>query len=165
MNDSFQTDIMRGMYDEGLEWLVYQSIKIYVESRREAFVKESHKQAMLNEHNSKSDPLRTAVEYLFIEEYDVNIPVNEVNREIKKWFRYAIRSGKVFKEHKSPSTRQINGAMGRAGYFQNTRKIKHYDGDGEVAKVTTERVYEDIKLNPDWEVAYENSKKGEQSLT
>jgi len=144
MNDSFQTDIMRGMYDEGLEWLVYQSITSYVNSKREAFVKESHKRAMINEHNSKSDPLKTAIELIFRDSEDSDLEVKVVHREIKKWFKYAIREGKIFAEHKQPSVRQMDSAMNRAGYSK-TRKSEYVDDERKQYTA-----FEDIKFNKDW---------------
>lgn len=165
VNDSFQSDILNGKHDEGLEWLVYKSITLYIDERKKPFVTEEHKEAMLKEHNAKSDPLRTAIDYIFLYKENEDIPVKEVTREIKKWFRYAIIKGKIFEEHKTPSASQITNAMGRAGYFKGRKNIDEFDDEGVLAKRTRASVYEDIIINEKWEKEFKKFEENEKKIS
>ena len=159
VDDSFQMDILNGKYDEGLEWLIFQSINLYMDNRSKPFVSVEHKEAMIKEHKFKSDPLKSAIEFIFIDS-DVNdLEVRVVNREIKNWFRWATRKGYIFDEHKKPSMRAIKNAMDRAGYFQTMKRFHDENGDSR-----THRVYEDIKINKDWLIIYANFEEGTEIL-
>lgn len=149
VNDSFQMNILNGLHDNELEWLIYMSISRYMDERDKPFVEADHKQAMVNEHKFKSDPLKSAIDYIFKDSETSNLEVKVVNREIKNWFKYAIKTGKIFDEHKRPSAQQINKAMGRAGYFKG--KSNGYDDDGQRHQYA---IYEDITLNRDWQTLY-----------
>lgn len=68
------------------------------------------------------------------------VAVNEVNTLFRKFHRWALKNGYIFKEHKIPSTKVIKSAMSGAGYSQTTKKDN----------TTTIRVYDDCILNPKW---------------
>ena len=160
VDDSFQMDLLNGKYDEGLEWLVYESINKYMDTRNSRFISDEHKEAMIKEHKFKSDPIKSAIEFIFCDSEVNDLEVRVVNREIKNWFRWATRKGFVFEEHKRPSTKSIKAGMDRAGYSQATK----YYVDEESGRSGTHRVYEDIKLNKDWLLLYENFKNGSEIL-
>lgn len=150
VDDSFQMDIMNGIYDTDLEWLVYQSITKYLDFRGKPFIKAEDKEAMLEEHSFKSDPLKGAVEHIFRESESQDIEVKEVYREIKRWFRYAKEKGKIFDEHKRPSHKAMNSAMDRAGYYKMKKSTKIWDENKDDWKYSSKMVYEDIMFNKDW---------------
>ena len=154
MDDSFQMDILNGKYDDGLEWLVHKSISAYMDSKGKPFISEDHKQSMVAEHNFKSDPLKTAIEFIFVESDFDNLEVKLVTREIKNWFKWAVKTGKIFDEHNRPSASQITKAMNRAGYFKGRSTV--YDEEHDTPHQVW--VYEDIKLNEDWREIYKTYK-------
>jgi len=141
---TLQMNILNGLFDSDMEWLIYESITKYMDIRNGGIVKVEDKKAMVEEHKFKSDPLRTAIEFIFCEAEDVNVEVKTVNREIKNWFKYATKKGLVFNEHKRPSQTQFKKAMNRAGYEQ----VKN----GDI------RYYEDIVVNKDWISLYNEFK-------
>lgn len=143
---SFQMDLINGLYDDGLEWLVYNSITLYMDERSSPFVSQTHKEAMLREHRFRSDPLRSAVGYLFIECEGEYLEANIVRRELKRWFRLSRQRGDIFEEHKQPSMKQMRNAMDRGGYALERRN--YYKDDKKRSSFT---VYEDVMLNPKWE--------------
>lgn len=164
MNDSFQMDILNGLYDEGLEWLVYHSIMRYLDVRGKSFVSEEDKQAMLKEHNFKSDPLKNAIEHIFKYEEDVDIPIKNVHREIKRWFRYAKKTNKIFDEHMTPSVRTMDSAMNRAGFAKTKKNFSVYDEELDKYKHSSHMVYEDIKLSKKWLEEYGKFESTEKFL-
>lgn len=142
MDDSFQTNILNGCYDDNLEWLIYNSISLYLETRSKPFVHHEHKQAMIDEYESKSDPVKTCIETIFEESEDEEdyIKTKMVYMVIKKWIRKAKREGNLFEEHNTPSMKIMRSAMDRAGYDIATKNV--YEDDIH----TTLRVYEGIKF-------------------
>lgn len=143
-DEMLQQDILLGEYDQdGLEWFVYTTIDMYRSKIDEPLTTEEEEARMKEEYDFKSYPLKKATEILFRDNYggNYNIPVSDVNDQVKKWCRWAYRHGKISKEHRNPSIRQIKRAMDNAGYEQVLRR------DGE----ETYRCYIDIELNPDME--------------
>jgi len=74
-------------------------------------------------------------------------PVWKVNKEFKKFHKLSLESGKIFRELSKPSTKLINEAMKRAGFFQARKFIKDDYGNREQI-----RIYEDCIINPKWEI-------------
>lgn len=73
--------------------------------------------------------------YLIVDTY---VPVKEVNKKFKNFYKLAFERKKIFKEGKKASTKVIKSAMGNAGFDQVTRTVVDEDGNR-----TSERVYED----------------------
>lgn len=150
MDENLQMDILNGLYDkEGLEWLVYTSINTYWERIDEPLTSKKEEARMKEEYEFKSYPLKKGIEALFVENYTdgVNIPVREVNMWVKAWCIWAYNSGKISKEHRKPSQRQISKAMDNAGYNQTVIRITKETGNDY--ENTTQKVYEDIVFNRD----------------
>lgn len=149
VKDNFQTDILNGIHDEGLEWLVYTSITKYMEVRNKPLIDDTTKNAMLEEYKSKSDPLKKCIDSIFLYNYtdsnDKKLSVRVINNQVKKWHIFALKNGLIYDEHRTPSTTNIKNAMNRVGYSQSTRRV-YKDG-----KETTEKCYTDIIINPEWE--------------
>lgn len=140
INDNLQGDILEGKYDEkGMEWLVYTAINTYLDKKDEVLTTKKEEARMKEEYEFKSYPMLKGVEALFLDDYVgiEYIPVREVNRWVKAWHIWAYEEGKISKEHRKPSIRQISNAMNRAGFNKRNRR------DDNIV----ESVYEDIKLN------------------
>ena len=89
------------------------------------------------------------------------LTVKEVNQEFKKFYKWGVKTGKIFQEQSRPSTNSIKKAMQNAGFNQTVKRetIKWTDEDGDTrTKHTTINVYEDCLINPDWKAIYRNYK-------
>lgn len=89
------------------------------------------------------------------------LTVKEVNQEFKKFYKWGVKTGKIFQEQSRPSTNSIKKAMQNAGFNQTVKRetIKWTDEDGDTrTKHTTINVYEDCLLNPNWKAIYRNYK-------
>ncbi len=140
INDNLQGDIIQGGYDQkGMEWLIYSAINKYLDNQDEPLTTKEESAQMKEEYEFKSYPMLKGVEALFSDDYSglENIEVREVNRWVKAWHIWAYETGKISKEHRKPSIRQISNAMNKAGYSK--RNIRY-----DELVVNT---YEDIKLN------------------
>ena len=90
------------------------------------------------------------------------LTVKEVNQEFKKFYKWGVKTGKIFQEQSRPSTNSIKKAMQNAGFNQTVKRetIKWTDEDGDIrTKHTTINVYEDCLINPNWKAIYRNYKK------
>ena len=144
INDYLQGDIIEGKYDDkGMEWLVYTAITTYLDKKDEVLTTKKEEAQMKEEYEFKSYPMLKGVEALFVDDYVgiEYIPVREVNRWVKAWHIWAYEQGKISKEHRKPSVKQISNAMNKAGFHKRTRR------DDTIV----ESVYEDIKLNENME--------------
>lgn len=89
------------------------------------------------------------------------LTVKEVNQEFKKFYKWGVKTGKIFQEQSRPSTNSIKKAMQNAGFNQTVKRetIKWTDEDGDIrTKHTTINVYEDCLINPNWKAIYRNYK-------
>ena len=142
-NDNLQNDILLGEYDcKGLEWLVYTAITLYWEKEDEPITSQKQEEKMKEEHEFRSYPLKKAVSVLFEDGDDGDtIPVSVVNNAVKKWSIWAYKNGKISKEHKRPSVKQIKNAMDHAGFDQD----RIYEYDEITDKNVRVRAYTEIK--------------------
>ena len=89
------------------------------------------------------------------------LSVKDVNQEFKKFYKWGVKTGKIFQEQSRPSTTSIKKAMQNAGFNQTVKRetVKWTDEDGDTrTKHTTINVYEDCLINPDWKAIYNNYK-------
>ena len=89
------------------------------------------------------------------------LTVKEVNQEFKRFYKWGVKTGKIFQEQSRPSTNSIKKAMQNAGFNQTVKRetIKWTDEDGDIrTKHTTINVYEDCLINPNWKAIYRNYK-------
>ena len=90
------------------------------------------------------------------------LTVKEVNQEFKKFYKWGVKTGKIFQEQSRPSTHSIKKAMENAGFNQTIKRESQRwtDEDGEIrTKNTTINVYEDCILNPKWQKIYKKYKE------
>lgn len=140
-DEYLQSDILSGKYDhDGIEWLVYNTINLYLDKEHEPLTTEQDERLMKEEYEFKAYPYKKGAEMIFIEKEDDFIPKNEAHRLLKLWGKQAYNEGKISIEHRKPGTRQLNRAMVDAGY-DDTRKMIN----GE-----TLRVYEDLAIRPEF---------------
>jgi len=145
-DDSLQPDILRGEYDDDLEWLIYESLNLYWDTLNGPFTSAKKDAQMLKQYEFKSYPLLSGINALFQDYYDEEdddnfLEVSEVNEIIKKWCKWAYENNKISKEHKNPSTTQIKKAMDKAGFDQTIKKVYDEKEDAKQSK----RVYINIK--------------------
>lgn len=145
-DESLQTDILFGEYDDDLEWLVYECINLYWDTVGHAFTSEEKDAQMLREYEFRSYPLLSGIRALFEDSYDDDkdncfIENSKVKRIIKQWCKWAYENGKISKEHVNPSVKQIKSAMDKAGFNQEVKKVYDYERNRSIAK----RGYSNIK--------------------
>ena len=60
---------------------------------------------MINDFRFKSYPEVGCIEEVFVDTYEEKdiIPVIQVNNIIQKWFLWALKQGKITKEHQNPA--------------------------------------------------------------
>lgn len=143
-DEYLQSDIISGKYDNnGIEWLVYHSINLYLDKQHEPLTSEAHERKMIEEYEFKAYPLKKAIETIFVESWEDNsfITKKEVYKYLKLWCKWAFKAGKISKEHLKPSKRSLIRAMDDAGFTDRRVRI----ADQQVW------AYEDIKIKPEWE--------------
>jgi phage/plasmid-associated DNA primase len=150
-NDTLQNDILLGDYDKrGLEWLVYTAINLYWEKEHEPITSQKEEERMKVEHEYKSYPLKHAVETMFKDaDEEDTILVGEVNRNVKKWCKWAFSHGKISREHRRPSISQIKKAMNHAGFDQDRITQKEWSEEKDNWVYKTVRAYVGLKLTED----------------
>lgn len=72
------------------------------------------------------------------------VTVNEANKHFKRFHKWGLKSGRIFKEQARPSVSVIKQAMQNAGFNQTTKR------ETDTYTSTTVRVYEDCVLNRAW---------------
>ncbi len=156
-DDYLQTDILSGKYDkEGIEWLIYTSINLYLDNATEPIATKEDEQRMKREYDFKAYPLKCGIEEIFTESWEDQdfIDRQDVYRYIKQWFRQAWKEGKIDKEHRNPSITKINRAMDDAGYDSGQKRT------GE----DTIRVYKNIKLKDHWKYIFDPETKAQDQM-
>jgi hypothetical protein len=163
MRNSFQSDILVGKKDEEIEWLIYTAITIYQKNRDKPIISKRTENFIMKEWEEKSYPLKKAIETIFDSTLDKDesplfyeedyLTVREVNRHIKRWFKWALATGVIFDEHKTPSTSQISKAMSNSMFEQGQKFVQEENGNR-----TTIRIYKDIEINHDWISSYKSWK-------
>lgn len=156
-DDTLQHNINNGKYDKGLAKLIYKSINIFYENRKNLFSKES-KKAMLNEWELRSDPLSWVIDKFFkvpnTDEFFSgkcrDIPVSEVNDKIRFLLMDYLDKGKIDSKHSHPSNHDIKKTMLGKGFTQGKMAIVNDDDNPStisVYKDVLEKGSNDIKDN------------------
>ena len=141
-DEYLQSDILSGKYDQnGIEWLVYHAINLYLDKEDESLTSEQDERLMKEEYEFKAYPHKKGAEMIFIEKEDEFISKKEAHRFLKLWSKQAYKEGRISIEHRKPSTRQLNRAMLDAGY-DTTRKMINSE---------TLVVYDDLTVRPEFE--------------
>ncbi len=141
-DEYLQSDILSGKYDQnGIEWLVYHAINLYLDKEDEPLTSEQDERLMKEEYEFKAYPHKKGAEMIFIEKEDEFISKKEAHRFLKLWSKQAYKEGRISIEHRKPSTRQLNRAMLDAGY-DTTRKMINSE---------TLVVYDDLTVRPEFE--------------
>ncbi|WP_409200044.1 hypothetical protein [Methanobrevibacter sp. DSM 116169] len=159
MDSTIIKDIVLGKRDDEIEGFIHFCLKIAIDDRKKPLLNQEEEKEMLKEWIWKSDPTKIGVELVFMDEdtyrdkysdkdedlSETFITVADANKEMKRWHKWALKNGKIFNEHKNPTANTIKGAMDRAGFTQNTKRIIDENGESKTAKV-----YEDCIISPEW---------------
>lgn len=147
-DEYLQHDIISGKYDkDGIEWLVYNSINLYLDNKDKPITSKQDEQRMKREYDFKAYPLKCGIEEIFEDSYKETdfLEKTEVHRLIKEWCRQAYKDGLISSEHRNPSIKAMNKAMDNAGFNDNRKMI-----NGERISI-----YECIRIKLNWKVKFE----------
>ncbi|OEC85685.1 MULTISPECIES: DUF5906 domain-containing protein [Methanobacterium] len=156
-DEYLQSDILSGKYDkDGIEWLIYNSINLYLDKLDEPLTTKEDEQRMKREYDFKAYPLKCGIEEIFEESYEETdyLEKKEVHRYIKQWCKEAYKNGLISSEHRNPSIKAINKAMDKAGFYDRRKTV---NGD----KIS---IYECIRLKDHWKYVF-NPEINQQSQT
>ena len=156
-DDHLQTDILSGKYDDGIEWLIYTCINLYLDNKDQPITTKEEEQTMRKEYDFKAYPVKEGINEIYELSYEDKdfIPINDVHRHIKNWCIHAHKSGRISNEHLKPSNTTMRKAMDQNGF--NTNRVTVNQN-----KVT---VYESIRLKDNWKDILEPEiREGDQTM-
>ncbi|WP_321421022.1 DUF5906 domain-containing protein [uncultured Methanobacterium sp.] len=154
-DEYLQPDILSGKYDQdGIEWLVYHSINLYLDKEDEPLTSEQDERLMQEIYEFKAYPHKKGAEMIFIEKEDEFILKKEAHRYLKMWSKQAFKEGKISIEHRKPTQRQLNRAMKDAGY-DDSRKMVNRESF---------HVYDDLTIKPEYLKLFKPSEETQATI-
>lgn len=154
-DEYLQPDILSGQYDQdGIEWLVYHTINLYLDKENEPLTSEQDERLMRAEYEFKAYPHKKGAELIFREKEGEIISKKDAFRTLKRWSMQVYKEGKISSEHRKPTQRQLNRAMYDAGFDESRKMIEN----------ERVRVYEDITIKPEYRYLLEANDENQVTI-